>query len=120
MKKRFFACKFKLNGAERISRDYHEFAKALHQATALKFGAIARVVKLNDLPLLPMPSPPEIDEAASQIELNFIIEDYKEEQKIVIRENAKIRSMTSQMFAQILVRLSEESLAAVKNLKKIR
>jgi hypothetical protein len=44
----------------------------------------------------------------------LIIEDYKKEQKIVIRENAKIRSMASQMFAQILDHLSEESLAAVK------
>jgi hypothetical protein len=75
---------------------------------------IARVIKLNDWPLLPMPSPPETDEATSQFELDLIIEDYKEEQKIVIRENVNIRYMSSQMFAQILVHLCEESLAAVK------
>jgi hypothetical protein len=37
-----------------------------------------------------------------------------EERKIIIRKNAKIRSMDSQMFVLIMVHLSEESSAAVK------
>jgi hypothetical protein len=89
----------KFNGAERISRNYHEFAEALHQVAALKSGAIASVIKLNDWLLLPMPSPPKTDEATSQFKSDLIIEDYKEEQKIVIRENANTRSMALQMFA---------------------
>jgi hypothetical protein len=27
--------------------NYHEFSEALHQAAALKFGAIARIIKLK-------------------------------------------------------------------------
>ena len=106
--------KLKFNGAERISSNYHEFADALHQAAALKFGAISRIIKINDWPLLAPPSAPAVDNVTSQLELDLLMEDYKEERKIVIRENAKIRSMASQMFAKILVHLSEESLAAVK------
>jgi hypothetical protein len=65
-----FVPKLKFNGKERISSNYHEFADALHQAAAMKFGAIARVIKLNDWPLLPMPGRPVTDEAKK--------EDYKE------------------------------------------
>jgi hypothetical protein len=40
--------KVKVQWTERISSNYHEFAEALHQAATLKFGAIARIIKLND------------------------------------------------------------------------
>jgi hypothetical protein len=49
-----------------------------------------------------------------QLEFDLIMEDYKEERKIIIRENAKIRSMTSQMFAHMMIHQSEESSDAVK------
>jgi hypothetical protein len=42
------------------------------------------------------------------------MKDYTEERKIIIRENAKIRSMASQIFAHIMIHLSEESSAVVK------
>jgi hypothetical protein len=62
--------KLKFNRVEIISSNNHEFAEALHQAAALKFGVITKVIKLNDWPLLPMPSSSETDEATSQFELN--------------------------------------------------
>jgi hypothetical protein len=43
-----FVSKLKFNRVERISSNYHEFAEALHQAAALNFGAIARIINLND------------------------------------------------------------------------
>jgi hypothetical protein len=71
-----FVPNLKFNEAERIFSNYHEFVEALHQAAALKFGAIARVIKLNDWLLLPMPSSTKTDEATSKFELHLIIEDY--------------------------------------------
>jgi hypothetical protein len=112
-----FVPKLKFNGAERISSNYHEFAEALHKAEALKFGAIARTIKLNDWPFQAMPSPPDAmpcHGVTTELEFDLIMEDYKEERKIIICESAKIRSMASQMFAHIMVHLSEESAAAVK------
>jgi hypothetical protein len=54
------------------------------------------------------------DGVTTELEFDFIMEDYKEEREIIIRKNAKIRSMASQMFAHIMVHLSEESSATVK------
>jgi hypothetical protein len=39
-----FVSELKFHGAERISSNCHEFAEALRQAVALKFGAIARII----------------------------------------------------------------------------
>jgi hypothetical protein len=47
------------------------------------------------------PTAPAVDNVTSQLELDLLMEDYKEERKTVIRENAKIKSMASQMFAKI-------------------
>jgi hypothetical protein len=58
-----------------------------------------------------MPSPPDANEATTELEFDLIMEAYKGERKIIIRENAKIRSTASQMFAHIMVHLSEESSA---------
>jgi hypothetical protein len=63
----------------RISSNYHEFTKDLHLAAALKFGAIARIIKFNDWPFQAMPIPPDADGDISQLELDLIMEDYKEE-----------------------------------------
>jgi hypothetical protein len=63
------------------------------QATALKFGAIARIIKLNDWSFQAMPSPPDADGDISQLELDLIMEGYKEKRKIIIRKNAKIRNI---------------------------
>jgi hypothetical protein len=52
-----FVPKLKFNGVERIFSNYHELTEALYQAAALRFGAIARIIKLNGWPFQAMPSP---------------------------------------------------------------
>jgi hypothetical protein len=54
-----------------------------------------------------MPSPPDTDGVTTKLEFDLIMEDYKEERKIIIRNNAKIRSTASQMFTQIMVHWDE-------------
>jgi hypothetical protein len=122
------------SGSERVSSNFYQFSEALHSACSISYGNIARIIKLNDWPIVrlpPKPVKPEriltrtakaskddetYDDEESEIdeEYELLVEDWKEARKLAIRENAKMRSFSSQMFSRILIHLSEESKAAVK------
>jgi hypothetical protein len=104
-------------GSERISSNFHQFAEALHSACSISYGNIAKIIKIDDWPMIPLPSKPDsaiLSEIKDQEEADQLVEDWKEERKLVIRENAKIRGFASQMFSKIMLHLSEESKAAIK------
>jgi hypothetical protein len=57
----------------------HILTEPLHQAAALKFGAIVRIIKLNDWPFEAMPSPLDADGVTTELAFDLIMKYYKEE-----------------------------------------
>jgi hypothetical protein len=102
-------------GSERISSNFYQFAEALHTACSINYGSIARLIKINDWPSVPLPIKPHPEDVEyDDDEYEQLVEDWKESRKLAIRENIKIRSYAPQMFSKIMMHLSEESKAAVK------